>query len=196
MLLGSYVILALAFLQLQVSYLHRNAKIGTGLIALSVIVCLLGTIGFTTEESVEGVPTPNVPNSVFFADEPIQSNPLALFVTANAEVTWDRNDVFLVVADADKKAQCDGLTLIEQMGNNELCTSGDNEFEAVGDDNQAGVSWNVKSGEYFVGIGTMTEVPDDFELNIDYTVDISLSATGYFVGFIFIIIGYGLTRYE
>ena len=35
-----------------------------------------------------------------------------------------------------------------------------------------------------------------FELNIDYTVDISLSATGYFVGFIFIIIGYGLTRYE
>ena len=178
------------------SYLHRNAKIGTGLIALSVIVCLLGTIGFTTEESVEGVPTPNVPNSVFFADEPIQSNPLALFVTANAEVTWDRNDVFLVVADADKKAQCEGLTLIEQMGNNELCTSGDNEFEAVGDDNHTGVSWNVKSGEYFVGIGTMTETSGDFELNIDYTVDISLSATGYFVGFIFIVIGYSLTRYE
>ena len=178
------------------SFLHRNAKIGIGLIALSVIVCLLGTIGFTTQESVEGVPTPNVPNSVFFADEPIQSNPLALFVTANAEVTWDRNDVFLVVADADKKAQCEGLTLIEQMGNNELCTSGDNEFEAVGDDNQAGVSWNVKSGEYFVGIGTMTETPEDFELNIDYTVDISLSATGYFVGFIFIVIGYSLTRYE
>jgi len=69
-------------------------------------------------------------------------------------------------------------------------------IEAGGKDNQAGVSWNVKSGEYFVGIGTMTEVPDDFQLNIDYTVEISLSATGYFVGFIFIIIGYSLTRFE
>ena len=42
----------------------------------------------------------------------------------------------------------------------------------------------------------MTEVPDDFELNVDYTVEISLSATGYFIGFIVIIIGYTLTKYE
>ena len=70
------------------SFLHRNAKIGIGLIALSVIVCLLGTIGFTTQESVEGVPTPNVPNSVFFADEPIQSNPLAF---ASVELIWEKD---------------------------------------------------------------------------------------------------------
>ncbi len=59
--------------------------------ATAVLVMLLGTIGFTIEDSVDSVPTPNVPNSVFFADEPIQSNPLALIIAANAEITWDRN---------------------------------------------------------------------------------------------------------
>ncbi|GIR33996.1 MAG: hypothetical protein CM15mP47_2220 [Methanobacteriota archaeon] len=40
---------------------------------------------------------------VFFSDDPVQSNPLAFLVSANAEITWDRSDVFLVVGDSDKK---------------------------------------------------------------------------------------------
>ena len=69
----------------------------------SVLLSIVGTIGFTIEDSVDSIPTPNVPNSVFFADEPVQSNPLALLVSANADITWDRSDVFLVVADDEKK---------------------------------------------------------------------------------------------
>ena len=69
----------------------------------AVLLSMLGTIGITIEDSVDSVPTPNVPNSVFFADEPVQSNPLATFISANADITWDRSDVFLVVGDADKK---------------------------------------------------------------------------------------------
>ena len=38
--------------------------------------------------------------------------------------------------------------------------SRDNEFAAIGDDNQSGLSWQAKSGEYYVGIGTFSEVED------------------------------------
>ena len=98
----------------------------------SVLLSIVGTIGFTIEDSVDSIPTPNVPNSVFFADEPVQSNPLALLVSANADITWDRSDVFLVVADDDKKDQCDGLNFIERSNpNTELCTRNDNDFVAI-----------------------------------------------------------------
>ena len=107
----------------------------------------------------------------YFADEPVQSNPLALLVSANAELTWDRSDVFLVVADDDKKDQCDGLTFIERSNQNtELCTRNDNDFVAIGDDNVAGFTWSVESGEYYVGIGSLNEISGDFELNVDYEV--------------------------
>ena len=88
-----------------------NSKFGIGLMITAVLLSIVGTIGFTIEDSVESVPTPNVPNSVFFADDPVQSNPLAFLVSANAEITWDRSDVFLVVGDSDKKEQCNGSTL-------------------------------------------------------------------------------------
>tara|TARA_B100001250_G_C19593508_1_gene697399 strand:+ start:9 stop:548 length:540 start_codon:yes stop_codon:yes gene_type:complete len=174
-----------------------SKKIGYGIIAISVIICLLGTIGYTIEDKVEGVPTPNVPNSVFFADEPIQSNPFSLFIAANAEATWDRNDIFVVLADSDKKQQCEGMTLLEKMNqNSEVCTSRDNDFEVVGDNNVEGISWTADSGEYYLGIGTFSEVPDDFELNVDYSVELSLSATGYFASLLIAAIGLVLIKYN
>ena len=63
-----------------------NSKFGIGLMVIAVIVSILGSIGFTTEDSVDSIPTPNVPNSVFFADEPMQSNPLALLINANVQI--------------------------------------------------------------------------------------------------------------
>ncbi|HII22919.1 MAG TPA: hypothetical protein HA359_01535, partial [Candidatus Poseidoniaceae archaeon] len=53
-----------------------NNKFGIGLMVVSVLLSIIGTIGITIDDSVDSVPTPNVPNSVFFADEPVQSNPL------------------------------------------------------------------------------------------------------------------------
>ena len=163
----------------------------------AVLLSILGTIGITIKDSVDSVPTPNVPNSVFFADEPVQSNPLATFISANADITWDRSDVFLVVGDADKKEQCDGLTFLEMMNqNSDVCTSRDNEFDAMGDDNSSGFSWSVKSGEYYVGIGTFSETPEDFELNVDYEVKMTLSAAGYFVMILMLVSGFVLNKYQ
>ena len=174
-----------------------NSKFGIGLMITAVLLSIVGTIGFTIEDSVESVPTPNVPNSVFFADDPVQSNPLALLVSANAEITWDRSDVFLVVGDSDKKNQCDGLTFIERVNQNtEICTSRDNDFVAIGDDNQSGFTWSVKSGEYYVGIGSLNDVSEDFELNVDYEVKMTLSATGYFALVLMLFSGFVLNKYQ
>ena len=174
-----------------------NNKLGVGLMVSALLLVILGTIGFTIDDSVDSIPTPNVPNSVFFADEPMQSNPLALLVSANADITWDRNDVFLVIGDADKKSQCDGLTFIEMVNqNSEVCTSRDNEFAAIGDDNQSGLSWQGKSGEYYVGIGTFSEVVEDFELNVDYEIKMTLSPAGYFVMLLMFMSGFVLNKYK
>lgn len=174
-----------------------NSKFGMGLIITALLLSIVGTIGFTIEDSVESIPTPNVPNSVFFADDPVQSNPLILLVSANADITWDRSDVFLVVGDSDKKDQCDGLTFIERVNQKtETCTSRDNDFVAIGDDNQSGFSWSVKSSEYYVGIGSLNEVSEDFELNVDYEVKITLSATGYFVLVLMLFSGIVLNKYQ
>ncbi|MBU95042.1 MAG: hypothetical protein CL669_05560 [Balneola sp.] len=163
----------------------------------SVLLSIIGTIGFTIEDSVDSIPTPNVPNSVFFADEPVQSNPLALLISANADITWDRSDVFLVVADDDKKDQCDGLNFIERSNpNTELCTRNDNDFVAIGDDNVAGFTWSVESGEYYVGIGSLNEISGDFELNVDYQVKLTLSTVGYFVMLLVFFSGFVLNRYQ
>ena len=174
-----------------------NSKWGVGLMITSVLMSIVGTIGFTVEDSVESIPTPNVPNSVFFADEPVQSNPLALLVSANAGITWDRSDVFLVVADEDKKEQCDGLNFIQRSNpNTESCTQNDYDFIAIGVDNVSGFSWPVESGEYYVGIGSLYEISEDFELNVDYEVKLTLSTTGYFVMLLMFFSGFVLNRYQ
>jgi len=158
---------------------------------------IVGTIGFTIDDSVESIPTPNVPNSVFFADEPVQSNPLALLVSANAGITWDRSDVFLVVADEDKKEQCNGLNFIQRSNQNtQSCTQNDYDFIAIGVDNGSGFSWPVESGEYYVGIGSLYEISEDFELNVDYEVKLTLSTTGYFVMLLMFFSGFVLNRYQ
>ena len=163
----------------------------------AVLLSIVGTIGFTLEDSVESIPTPNAPNSVFFADDPVPSNPLALLVSANAELTWDRSDVFLVIGDSEKKEQCNGLTFIERTNQNtEICTSRDNDFLAIGDDNLSGFTWSVKSGEYYVGIGSLNEVSGDFELNVDYEVKMTLSAPGYFAMVLMLFSGFVLNKYQ
>ncbi len=178
-------------------FLQVNNKLGVGLMVSALLLVILGNVGFTINDSVDSIPTPNVPNSVFFADEPMQSNPLEIFISANAEITWDRNDVFLVIGDADKKSQCDGLTFIEMVNqNSEVCTSRDNEFAAIGDDNQSGLSWQAKSDEYFVGVGTLSEAPEDFELNVDYEVKMTLSAVGYLVMLLMFVSGFVLNKYK
>jgi hypothetical protein len=103
----------------------------------------------------------------------------------------------LVVADDVKKDQCDGLNFIERSNpNTELCTRNDNDFVAIGDDNESGFTWSVESGEYYVGIGSLNEISGDFELNVDYEVKLTLSTAGYFVMLLMFFSGFVLNRYQ
>ena len=161
----------------------RNKKIGIVIISTSIVLLLLGTIGYSFDQQVNDVPTPNTPRAVYFADESLPDNPLSFMVTAKTKITWDRSDIFLVIADSDKKDQCDNMVPLERLStSSDTCKAEDMEYEIVGIDNSSGVEWNVKNGQYYVGIGSMSETPpEDFELNVDYTVDLNLSGTGYFV---------------
>jgi hypothetical protein len=42
------------------------------------------------------------------------------------------------------------------------------------------VEWRVESGDFYAGIGTKEGVlPEGTELNLNYSVDLKISATGY-----------------
>jgi len=53
--------------------MEKEQKIGYGLITISVILMIIGSVGYTVEGDVNDVPTPNVPDFVFFSDEPLPS---------------------------------------------------------------------------------------------------------------------------
>ena len=61
---------------------------------------------------------------------------------------------------------------------------------------QSGLSWQAKSGEYYVGIGTFSEAPEDFELNVDYEIKMTLSPAGYFVMLLMFVSGFVLNKYK
>jgi len=180
--------------------LARNRKIGIALSAIAVLIMIFGTIGYTAQGQVEGLPTPNVDGFVFFSDEAIPSNPVPLFVGAKTTITWDRNDVFLVIADEDKKAQCDSIrsnggALLESISNSQTCQFGDNGYESTGQDGSEGMEWDVVSGEYFAGIGTKSgQLPEGTELNVDYEVQFTAGAATYLFAFLMGIGGIGLSR--
>ena len=68
--------------------------------------------------------------------------------------------------------------------------------EVIGDDNTEGLEWKVKSDEHYVGVGTIDEIGQDFTMNVQYEVEITLSATSYFVLFLISAIGLGISRIE
>ena len=170
-----------------------NAKIGYTLMTLAVIILLVGVIGISFDDEVNDIPTPNTPRAVYFADEPLQDNPVALLLSAKTTITWDRSDIYLVVADEDKKDQCDKIAPIELVSpDSTTCKAEDEGYEALGLDNKTGLEWDVENGDYYVGIGTLgNSVPEDLKLNVDYTVELNLSPVGYFL--VLLLGGCGIT---
>jgi hypothetical protein len=166
-------------------------KTGLAIVALSTLLLLGGTVGYTLEGSVDDVPTPNIEGTVFFSDEALPGNAAALVLNADATITWDREDVFLVIAEASKKKQCDDITSNALSGfdkTSKTCTYGDDGYVAKGDDGAAGAEWRVESGEFYAGIGTKEGLlPEGTELNLNYSIHLTLSAAGY----LFLIIGEG-----
>jgi hypothetical protein len=134
--------------------------------------------------------------TVFFGPEPLRGNPIPILLSAEATVNWDRDDIFLVIADEDKKNECDGILPIERiLSDSETCKAGDSEFEVVGENGTIGLTWAPEDGEYYVGIGTLGENnPAGEGFKLDVTIELNLSASGYVLTLLFGAFGVRLIR--
>jgi hypothetical protein len=181
----------------------QNKTIGFGFAGLAVFIIVFGTVGYTIEGEVEDIPTPNIDGFVFFSDEVLPSNPLQLFISADTSITWDREDIFLVIANQSKKDQCDGIRasgggFLQSGSNSQTCQYGDtNGYEKTFLDGTAGAEWRITSGEYYIGIGTQSgPLPAGTELNIGYEVKLSASFSTYLFSFLLGLGGMALSRMD
>ena len=122
--------------------------------------------------------------------------PIPLLLSAEATVNWDRDDIFLVIANEDKKNECDSIPPIERiLSESQTCKAGDSEFEVVGENGTTGLTWAPEDGEYYVGIGTLGENnPAGEGFNLEATIELNLSASGYVLTLLFGAIGVQLVR--
>ena len=176
--------------------MRKQDKIGYGLVVVSVLLMLVGTVGFTLKGEVNDVPTPIVPNRTFFADEPLPEHTLGMLVTATLTLTWDRDDIYVVIAGEDEKKACESVPpgLLNE-GSTSSCKPFDNDVIVGGNDGEVGLEWKVEDGVYFAGLGTTSTaegLPEGTEVNLDYSVDLQ---AGFVTYFIFALIGIGGLAY-
>ena len=178
----------------------KRKIIGFCLAGLAVLLIAGGTVGYTIEGEINDVPTPNVEGYVFFSEEALPGNPAPLFIIADTEIQWDRDDIFMVIAGADKKQQCDGIranggAFLEATSESQTCQYGDDGYEATAVDGTEGMDWRVTSGEYYAGIGTKSgTLPAGTELSLRYQVDLSAGAATYLFSFLTGVGGLALAR--
>ena len=174
--------------------MRKQEKIGYGLVAAAVVLVLLGTIGLTLDGEVNDVPTPNVPEKTFFGDEALPENGLATFISAELTLTWDRDDIYVVIVDEDEKDRCESIPIgLVNGGSTTACTPYDSDMLAAGTDGDAGFSWTVEPGVHFAGIGTMDEgLPAGTDVNLTYSVHLQASFVAYFL---FAVVGVGGLAY-
>ena len=91
--------------------MRKQEKIGYGLVVVAVLLAIGGSVGFVLEGDVSDIPTPNVPERTFFADEPLPENGLSTFISASLTLTWDRDDIYVVIVDEDEKKTCEACLL-------------------------------------------------------------------------------------
>ena len=174
-------------------------KVGYAITAIATLLLIVGTIGITLEPASREAPMspPSfTQGTIFFGPEPLRGNPIPLLLSAEATVNWDRDDIFLVIADEDKKNECDSIPPIERiLSDSETCKAGDSEFEVIGDNGTTGLTWAPEDGEYYVGIGTLGENnPAGEGFKLDVTIELNLSASGYVLTLLFGAIGFRLIR--
>ena len=187
--------------EMQEKRIRRRSfrKVGYAITAIATLLLIVGTIGITLEPASREAPMspPSfTQGTVFFGPEPLRGNPIPLLLSAEATVNWDRDDIFLVIADEDKKEECDSIPPIERiLSESQTCKAGDSEFEVVGENGTTGLTWAPEDGEYYVGIGTLGENnPAGEGFKLDVTIELNLSASGYVLTLLFGAIGVQLVR--
>ena len=187
--------------EMQAKGIRRRSfrKVGYAFTAIAVLLLILGTIGIALEPASREAPMspPSfTQGTIFFGPEPLRGNPIPLLLSAEATLNWDRDDIFFVIADEDKKIECDSIPPIERiLSDSETCKAGDSEFEVVGDNGTTGLTWSPEDGEYYVGIGTLGEDnPAGEGFKLEVTIELNLSASGYVLTLLFGAIGFRLIR--
>jgi len=169
--------------------MRKQEKGGYGLVVVAVLLMLAGAVGITLEGSITDITTPNVPERTFFAEEPLPEQSLAVFVSATLTLTWDREDIYVVIADEDEKNTCESQPPgLFNQGSSTTCGPFDTDLVASGSDGTNGLRWEVQEGTYFAGIGTLDQdgLPDGTQVDLAYAVDLS---AGFALYFVFALIG-------
>ena len=175
--------------------MRRQEKIGYGAVVVAVLLCLLGTLGYSLEGEVADVPTPNVPDRLFFADEPLPEQTLAVFLSATVTLNWDREDVFVAIVDENEKETCD--VQLYSPGST-ACTAFDSDVIVSSMNGEEGLVWEVEEGVYYAGIGTSSQdgLPQGTVVDLTYSVHLQAGFASYFVFALIGASGLAYTRVE
>ena len=175
--------------------MRKQEKIGYGLVAVSLVLVLLGTAGYTAEGELNDITAPTFPERTFFADEPLPEQTLAVFVTATLTLTWDRDDIYVVIADEDEKNTCESQPPgLFNEGPSTSCGPFDTDLAASGNNGEEGLVWEVQPGTYYAGLGTLNQggLPEGTQVDLAYSVHLKAGFATYFV---FALVGIGGLAY-
>ena len=152
---------------------------------ISLFLMYVGWSGIVLDGEVSDIPTPNTPDRTYFSDEPLPEQVLAPFFVADLTLTWDRDDIYVVIVEEDEKKRCEatppGLSDLERGSS---CSSRDADIIVIGSagEGQDGIEWRVDSGIYHVGMGSaFAEFPEGTDLNVNYAVHLHASFIVYFL---------------
>ncbi len=175
--------------------MRKQEKVGYGLVALSLVLVVAGSVGFTTTGEINDLPTPNAPGKTFFGDEPIPENGFSTFITAELTLTWDRNDIYVVIVDEDEKSRCESPPPgLFNEGTTTACTPYDADVLAAGNNGDEGLVWDVQPGVHYAGIGSVEDrLPAGTQVNMVYAVHLQAGFVSYFL---FALVGIGGLAYS
>jgi hypothetical protein len=177
---------------------RKQEKLGYGLVALSLVLVVLGSIGFTMTGEINDLPTPNTPGKTFFGDDPIPENGLSTFITAELTLTWDRDDIYVVIVDEDEKKSCESPPPgLFNEGSTTACTPYDADVLAAGNNGDEGLVWDVQPGVHYAGIGSVEDrLPAGTQVNMSYAVHLQAGFVSYFLFALVGVGGFAYTRVE
>lgn len=174
-------------------------NVGYGMTVVATLLLIVGTVGIPLEVASREAPLspPSfTQGAVFFGPEPLRENPVPLLASAEINVRWDRDDVFFVIADEEKKAECDSILPIDRMlSTNQTCKAEDSDYKVVGQNGTAGLTWTVERGVHYIGIGSLGESnPNGEGFTLDVSLELSLAAGGYVITFVVGVVGIRLVK--
>ena len=151
----------------------QMARVGPALGVLLLLLTLLGAVGWSSAGVMEDIPAPPSADRVVFADEPLPEHRWTGLITVEATVRWDREDVWVAIADEAEVERCANEPVSSFF---QRCVSTDLNAVAMGEagTGDEGLTWVVRPGVHYAGYGTI-EAPQDLTMDIEWEVHARLN---------------------